>query len=148
MIPYPNVTTTDSGNPIPPNCGMKSRIVRPQDSSIKVGVELVFLLHCTRMLGLDNLYSQHVFALSEQVRNLCFTAYECPFYAIDALSIQIDVGFPVNAIKIKKYSLPYHLFRQEECSAIPKVGIEERFRCHKQLVVLIGMRYSSYIDIA
>ena len=148
MIPYPNVTPTDSGNPIPPNCSMKSRVVRSQDTTIKIGVELVFLLHCARMLGLDNLYSQHVFALSEQVGNLCLTAYECAFYAIDALSIQIDVSFPVNAIKIKKYSLPYHLFRQDESSAIPKVGIEERFGCHKQLVVSIGMRYSPYIDIA
>ena len=148
MIPYPNVTPTDCGNPIPPNCGMKSRIVRSQDTTIKIGVELVFLLHCARMLSLDNLDGQHIFALSQQVSNLCFTAYECAFYAIDALSIQIDVSFPVNTIKIKKYSLTYHLFWQDESSAIPKVGIEERFRCHKQLVVLIGMRYSSYIDIA
>ena len=72
IIPDTDITTTDSGNPVPANGGMESGIIRSQNSSILVCTVSCLFLDGTRMSIFDNLYRYDIlpFSISFDTSNL------------------------------------------------------------------------------
>ena len=80
IIPDTDITTTDSGNPVPANGGMESGIIRSQNSSILVCSVSCLFLDGTRMSIFDNLYRYDILPLYNQFRYIEFAPHKCTIY--------------------------------------------------------------------
>lgn len=78
IIPDTDITTTDSGNPVPANGGMESGIIRSQNSSILVCTVSCLFLDGTRMSIFDNLYRYDILPLYNQFRYIEFARINAP----------------------------------------------------------------------
>ena len=127
---------------------MERRIVITQDSPIKIGIHLILFLDSTWMLILHNLHGQHVLARHEQFTDVDSSTNKRPFHAIYLLSIEVDVSLPIDAIKVQEHMFAQHYLGNAERATIPKVGIEERFGNHKQMVGIVWIGYGADVHIA
>ena len=125
VIPDTDITTTDSGNPVPADSSMKSGIVRSRNSPILVCTVSRLFLDGPRMSVFDNLYSYGILSLYNLLRHIELTSHECTVYFSDLLSIQEYIRFPVDTIKIQKNiicRIGYYEF-----IAIPEIREKEGF---------------------
>ena len=80
IIPDTDITTTDSGNPVPANGGMESGIIRSRNSSILVCTVSCLFFDGTRMSIFDNLYCYDILPLYNQFRYIEFAPHKCTIY--------------------------------------------------------------------
>ena len=77
------------------------------------------------MLILDDFYGYHVLARLYKVRHIQMSPHESAFYPPGLFSVQENIRFPIDAVKIQKDSPVLKIFRHLKLIPIPKIGIEE-----------------------
>ena len=147
VVPNTDVAPTDGRYPVPANRGMECRVIGPEDTAVKVSILLGLDLHTARIgIGMNEHFQVVVFVL-EIGRDVKFTTLESTLNAAQIGTIEPYFRFPVDAVKIEKYTLALNLFGQIKITSIDKVSIEKRFRCHQQIIIIIHVRQCPDIDI-
>ena len=105
---------------------MERGVVRTENTAIEVCALLVLFLDGTDMRVLYNFYGQHIRTFLHAVRHIESAADESTFQTTYLLSVQIDIGFPVDAVEVQKYTVALERGRYLELIAVPEVRVEER----------------------
>ena len=143
-----DVASADGRNPIPTDGGVECRIVGTQDTPVEVGVLFVLFLHGTDVCVLDNFYGQHVLAGNDMLGYIVHTTHKGTFHQAKLGSVQVDVGFPVDTVKVQEQAFLLEAFGYFEFISIPEVGIEERFGYLEDVVGVVRIRHGTDILVA
>ena len=106
---------------------MERGVVGTKDTAIKLGGILVFFLYSTKMRITDDLYGKVVLTLVEQARYIKLATHEGTLDTTQVLTIQIDIGLPVDAIEVEPLLIATQVIAYLELITIPEVGTEEGF---------------------
>ena len=111
VIPDADVASAHRRNPVPADGGVESRVVRSQDTAVEVRALLVLLLDGADMLVLDDFYRQYVCAFLQEIGHVKLPADEGAFHASGFLSVQVDIGFPVDAVEVQRHAIALEALR-------------------------------------
>ena len=126
-IPYDaSIPTANGWNPVPADRGMIGGVVGPQSTAVGAAVLVGLLFTAPWSSVLFDSHGEGIVLTRTQFAGYVEAApHESAFHAADALSIQEDLGFPVNALEVE----PRHLSRSQggcaELGAVPEVRVEE-----------------------
>ena len=148
VIPDADVASAHCRNPVPADGGMESRVVRSQDASVEVRALLVLFLDGADVFVLDDFHGQYVLAFLQEVRHVKLPADEGTFQASGFLSVQVDIGFPVDAVEVQRHAIALEALRHFKLVAVPEVGVEEGFGRYQLVVRIIEIGQGACLDIA
>ena len=148
IIPYAYVASAHRRNPVPADGGMEGRIVRSQDTSVEVRALFVLLLDGTDMLVLDDFHRQYIRALLQEIRHVKLATDEGTLQASGFLSVQVDIGLPVDAVKVQRHTITLEALRHFEFIAIPEVGVEVGFGRYQLIVRIVQVGQGACLDVA
>ena len=149
IVPQTHVPTTNGGNPIPSDRGMKRRIIGSENATIEVGVHLVFLLHPTKIRIIDDTDGKHVGAFTQPLRHFKTPTNESTVHPSDIVAVEPNLGFPIDAVETKHHAgMRQQLVGNLELCAIDERLAEKRLGNHHQVVVEVGIGNGLYIYIA
>ena len=143
-----DVASAHRRNPVPADGGVESGVVRSQDTAVEVRALLVLLLDGADMLVLDDFYRQYVCAFLQEIGHVKLPADEGAFHASGFLSVQVDIGFPVDAVEVQRHAIALEALRHFKLVAVPEVGVEEGFGRYQLVVRIIKVGQGACLDIA
>ena len=126
---------------------MERRIVGTEHTAVEVGCLLVFEFRTTRIRAFFNLHRQHVHTLVQITCHIGFSTHKRTFDAVDFLSVEPNVGLPVDAVEIQENTLSSHLLRHSELATIPEIAVEKRLADREQIVVVVGVGQCARVHI-
>ncbi len=149
IVPDTDVTSADRRYPVPTNRRMERWIIRTEDSAVLIRTHSVLFLDSSNVYILDDLNRQDVLSTTfHKIRHIKLSVHESTFNATDLLSVQKDIGFPIDTVEIEEQTSAIERSRNGESSAIPEVGIEKRFRDLELVVRIVRIGKGTDIMIA
>ena len=145
IVPNTDITSAHRRDPVPANRCVESRIVSTQDTSVEVRALCILFLDGTDMFVFDDLYSHYVLTRNNYIRHIELATHKGTLDTAGLLTVHINVCFPVDTIEVQEDTFLFEVFRHGKLVAIPKVGVEERFRNHRLIVGIVRIGNSPNI---
>ena len=127
---------------------MERRIVGTEDTTVEVRALLVLFLDSTDVIILDDFDGDHILARRYDIRYVEDAPDEGAIDASQLLTVQIDIGFPVDAVEIQEDPVFLEVGRHLELVAVPEVRIEERLRDIQLVIGIIRVRHRPDVLVA